>query len=228
MTWQQDIALSPRIEVPDWQATDKLPVHRTADPSNGYITLEQILSGGRDTFRALSDEPANLTLADIRYHYHGAYLTVEGSTILPIAEVGATAVFTQYGDQVISLQAGTGQFFEKAASNDTRLVISAGTIVLKMIVQDVWSVVGASVPNGWGIETANYPNAQYSGITTLAAGTATVVLSDLINQTLSDTYPIMLTSNADERLRYSSRTSAGFTITSSNGSSTSEVSWRIY
>jgi hypothetical protein len=64
---------------------------------------------------------------------------------------------------------------------------------------------------------------EESGVETLAGGTASVSFSEVFPDA---TYSVLLSSDADETMRWSDRAVTGFTITSSNGSSTAQCSWR--
>lgn len=61
-----------------------------------------------------------------------------------------------------------------------------------------------------------------SGTVTLVGGTATVTLSPA---EADAAYQVLLSSNANETMRWSAKTTGGFTVTSSNGASTATVDW---
>lgn len=61
-----------------------------------------------------------------------------------------------------------------------------------------------------------------SGTADLSSGTADVELDEP-----DDEYRIILTGDADETFYFSSKTQTGFTINSSNGSSTATVDWQV-
>lgn len=66
--------------------------------------------------------------------------------------------------------------------------------------------------------------AQQSGTATLSAGTVSVTLPKRMPTAV---YQIALSTSANETMRWSSKTDTGFTITSSNGSSTASVDWTV-
>ena len=63
-----------------------------------------------------------------------------------------------------------------------------------------------------------------AGSVALSSGTANVSLSPAEADT---SYQIMLSCDANETLRWSSKATGGFTITSSNGSSSANVDWAV-
>ena len=66
--------------------------------------------------------------------------------------------------------------------------------------------------------------AHLSGTIALAGGTANVVFANAQPDT---SYFIALAGNADERFHWSAKAKTGFTITSSNGTSTASVDYTI-
>lgn len=63
-----------------------------------------------------------------------------------------------------------------------------------------------------------------AGTVALASGTASVTLSPA---EADANYQILLSCDANETLRWSSKATGGFTITSSNGASTANVDWAV-
>lgn len=64
----------------------------------------------------------------------------------------------------------------------------------------------------------------YSGTTTLASGTSIVSFT---NSLPDANYQVFLTGNANERFYFSAKDVTGFTVNSSNTSSTAIVDWII-
>ena len=89
----------------------------------------------------------------------------------------------------------------------------------------VWKwIVAASSWSGWFDELVRKVNNTYAGTATLSGGTATVTLPRTETDAL---YRIALSVNADERIRWSSKTTTTFVLTSSNGASTATVDYII-
>lgn len=91
---------------------------------------------------------------------------------------------------------------------------------------DDWKIERNSRPGTWLIKLARLLNrhSSFSGSVTLAAGTKAVVF----DHTESDaSYQIALSCSANETLRWSAKTALGFTITSSNGASTTPADYTI-
>lgn len=63
-----------------------------------------------------------------------------------------------------------------------------------------------------------------AGSATLASGTATVTFTENVPDT---NFSILLGGNANETFYWSSKATTGFTINSSNGTSTATVDWTI-
>lgn len=75
-----------------------------------------------------------------------------------------------------------------------------------------------------GISQTGTPANNLRGTVTLASGTATVSFATAEANT---SYFIALSGNANETFRWGSKTTGGFTISSSNGSSTAAVDWHL-
>jgi hypothetical protein len=200
--------------------TDALRIEQDTDPTTFNADRNRLvnsLTSGTGAVQIL-----NGTANYLAGNYISGALTVSGGSATPstiIAEQAAIlGALTDGGNATIYRHSPADMYWK--ASGAKRLQIKVGTTV--DITSDIVALRLAAVKGLSGTTTtAN----NLGGSVTLASGTASVTFGTAETNT---SYRIVLSGNAGETFSWASKATGGFTINSSNASSTATVDWLIY
>jgi hypothetical protein len=147
----------------------------------------------------------------------GTLATLEGCTLK-----GSIRLNNGFGGAAVIVRNGATPFVSPLDVSDGNGTLAHYTLEHTRRVDAAGLQVEMFNESGMVVGTVLVPS-SLSGTATLEAGIANITLAPRLNAN----YKISLSSNANEIMRWSSKATTGFTITSSNAASRASVDWRV-